>query len=1560
MSRPVLDAMRQRLPQYLNDELFGDAEGTVQQILTRSAAATTEERLLNTRVSILPEEYEHVKRFLALIALSAGETWNRDARDIKEADSDDKSPTVNQRELYIKRGILPKTVMINFASAAAEQNIDILNYQHPDNDITLELIDSVAAQITEQNIANFYVRLMRDRPLVHITDKDSTTMKKSHTSTKIDNLNYRLCDSEAKISAMMMFAAPTKFFNKGNKTNEGILALAECEADGFTAALVGARFEVRGMESNDIKGGRFAEAMQAYERELAQQGNGKADFGVTYDGKDKGKKYSRNRGVSRQFVFGERKIYDKFYEPADLKTARALGVHANAADAALQISAAQQSGGTDRERMQYRLYISLKKYFLNAIKTVQNAQEFAGAAGPGRKAYIRISGLGDGVWAGEDPDAVRTALGCAARQVFDELSQVQKSKIAAIEFCQFKDKAGAIAGYKNSFLNAGLGEQDALNKGVAILGADVHLPEVLETDPKFAHKLEDRYAGCALFNYLPFDGMPVIGNEVHNGNNDKKALSNSMDPVAVCATNIGVTMNPDINVEMARGVEILSSRGDIVVATEITPTVQAFREHATNPDCVPPSVLDKVRQRGADFSAGAGGHASSSSAASAAVLVSSALSPVQTKRPQTIAEWERLCNEVERVARSAGGEGVSVGFDDWVCAIDKNRPDEPAYFYKTAAVPSLSFWIDGFLDIVSPKSFGPASALPNSSAAASSSQQPLSSAVTSTSRPALISSTSATASAAGIAVSPERRAVSFASSQARLNPDVANRSPFILASSRGVAPDVLSLVNNPENKFLEYPKYEQRADLMGQFRQELIGQPINGKWVGTGNIGGEARCKDGFRVTAPRDKSGVINADNNVSFQPLGGSPADAQLKEKFAELKSNIQTFYDPSSLSLEAILDVSLIKGDWYFSAEKGGKFDFNAEGKNLGYSENYKRGLSERAPFLLSRCEVMQSFEATPEGYKYIDQEDPRAKTPRPFYCNNYPNLSRNGVDLVTFAESKKLKDAENNQIHFLKKNNAAGELRETIASDLIPEQYEALKERFKSSITLSVEAAYYNRENVFITAPGAFLKGLRCPKFHEDHNTHNRCAGSDEQLRAKLIFLRAVVEVVEAREKAGTTQRNIFVQLGLDGEDKAILTGVLNSELWHNGFKLQYEELKGRIEKLQQPLILSNEIDAFKLGNPKNEERLGGQLATTLNVEFLGPVGNYALGDLADSAMEEGATRQFPSLPIIAGTRNNPNLYDQKFLEKNSYELRNGSAVAVLNEVRLREEQEEQLRQQEQMRAAEEQVLQQRQREEQLRQQEQIRIAEEQRLQQIQLDKQEQAAQIRMAVQKRQEVASHPAPIAQNPQGVSLREADLNYYLVPGKNLGSAFDGTSRSNSYRVLKGTNMCDDQGVYIERTVKNVLTMVILKVADDHKIDADLMKRMIEFAKANGGFSNKFHKETNSYLKITNPKTDSEKAPILTDDELSIAQEFSKDVQDLNAECGILTGRNKEDNLKDPLVGLRSAFALALAGDLVMGCKSGSQYDPAEIAKFVEEDKTKAKEARRNHATATSQQHTP
>ncbi len=97
------------------------------------------------------------------------------------------------------------------------------NLQITENKTIEKQIEEVSKQITDENILNFYKRLLEKRPLYFYMPSDRYKKRDGATGAKCpgdeDPFEYLLY-SEIEFGALLVVSADTYFINKGNRGNE--------------------------------------------------------------------------------------------------------------------------------------------------------------------------------------------------------------------------------------------------------------------------------------------------------------------------------------------------------------------------------------------------------------------------------------------------------------------------------------------------------------------------------------------------------------------------------------------------------------------------------------------------------------------------------------------------------------------------------------------------------------------------------------------------------------------------------------------------------------------------------------------------------------------------------------------------------------------------------------------------------------------------------------------------------------------------------------------------------------------------------------------------------------------------------------------------------------------------------------------------------------------------------------------------------------------------------------------------------------------------------------------
>jgi hypothetical protein len=269
-----------------------------------------------------------------------------------------------------------------------------------------------------------------------------------------------------------------------------------------------------------------------------------------------------------------------------------------------------------------RLTESYKLLILNAIVEEKKA---------GKKAYLRISPIGDGAWANRKQNEIQEACGIAIARIIKSLDQEQIGAIGAIEFAQFQDntvllsflkEAGSYFPNKPSqnflktpqdqidgsqiqlaqiILHSTIGAEDKVqipivnfchngdvNRKIPFQQLQTSCPEQFSTTPT-----DDDLTAYII---CPWDaGCRGIGNEYHTYrpdffpsnsqdliNHRGETLQKSMDPVMACASPILLlTTNPEINKELANNLYVINEEGQKLAFDEFGLNHQ-LKEHLKN------------------------------------------------------------------------------------------------------------------------------------------------------------------------------------------------------------------------------------------------------------------------------------------------------------------------------------------------------------------------------------------------------------------------------------------------------------------------------------------------------------------------------------------------------------------------------------------------------------------------------------------------------------------------------------------------------------------------------------------------------------------------------------------------------------------------------------------------------------------------------------------------------------------------------------------------------------------------------------------------------------------
>ncbi len=367
-------------------------------------------------------------------------------------------------------------------------------------------------EITADHIQRLYARLIEKRPLMFMGVNDQVKLRNGHSfygcpgdEDLYNYINY----SEMELAAMLGVSADTFFINDGGRRNKGVHGdPGTFEETGRISAIVGSRMEIEdGMEALHLNPGRLGDEITA-------------------------NSIGRIRNVNPEFIAGYKELY---YGSG--------GLYAGTADTSL-------NGQLCDERLMKRLEFSYRKLFADAVKDLS----------VGQGAYVRVVGLGDGVWSGGNGVQVGNAIGKVVRQIVDDMSEEDRAKIGAIEFSQFYDPDNTpLPEMHQQYFKACMGID--YNKRMVVGGGfeedKLHNIKILSSKEKlnapFSSKLPHGYESCRLSVDFAWDSGSYVGNEYWAGD-----LIGSGDPAAVCCSAIGVTMNPQLNPRFLGRVEVIA------------------------------------------------------------------------------------------------------------------------------------------------------------------------------------------------------------------------------------------------------------------------------------------------------------------------------------------------------------------------------------------------------------------------------------------------------------------------------------------------------------------------------------------------------------------------------------------------------------------------------------------------------------------------------------------------------------------------------------------------------------------------------------------------------------------------------------------------------------------------------------------------------------------------------------------------------------------------------------------------------------------------------------------
>ncbi|MCE2687896.1 MAG: DUF4804 domain-containing protein, partial [Rickettsiales bacterium] len=416
-----------------------------------------EKILKSAKITITEEEFKHVKRFLTLIAVTGG-----------QRSSDGKT---NQKDVYQKQGILNSDIKIK-GSEIREQ------------------LDEVYGQITDENILNFYKRLLEKRALSFYGPTDFCIGRDGDKSKGCrgnkDMENY-LVYPEMEISALMNIEGLTRFINEANRGHNGEPGDKGSYEKKFmdVIAAVGTRLEDKNTPDQFHFNLKYRKSIEEEFKKTLGKGRTGNLAGTGNLG--------RILNVTEQFVELYKEIWKEF-----------LGI----------------KGIEEEELTQEHLDKALEARYHNTyVKIISDAINNNSM----QKAYITISGLGDGVWAGseEQREKIRAIIGRVIAKILKSLTPEQAEKISAIEFSQWEHEE-----YFQAFKKEiGDGEfKEKIYKGIDII-----------SDPKApcAKKLKGKYENCQKTVLIAYDPNAMIGNEFYDNN-----LNSTSDPVVTRASYI--------------------------------------------------------------------------------------------------------------------------------------------------------------------------------------------------------------------------------------------------------------------------------------------------------------------------------------------------------------------------------------------------------------------------------------------------------------------------------------------------------------------------------------------------------------------------------------------------------------------------------------------------------------------------------------------------------------------------------------------------------------------------------------------------------------------------------------------------------------------------------------------------------------------------------------------------------------------------------------------------------------------------------------------------------------
>jgi hypothetical protein len=519
-----------REPRPLSSELQGNYDAFLAKLATEGGAfyqgsdngikaflALKEDKkkeyIDSTKISITEEEFYFARRFLALIYLTGGEHFTKT----------DGSP-INHKQVYQSESILPaifdqgdEAFIVDGSKALGDK------------------IEHLASKITPQQVDKFYQRLVEKRPSYFYGSSDKAPQIRLNSKGDLDVENY-ISYSEMGLSAMIQVAGKTNFINDGNRYNSGFVSNDDDhEKEGHIAGLIGPRVEIdNAMEPLQLVKGKHKEQKDLFKQKIGVSSDIQtADFG-------------RIKDVNQDFVEGHELIWNKFYQGQ---------------------SEIADEGQLIEQRLQHRLYISYKKFLAHAVENSSDQ----------KKAYIRVSGIGDGAWCVGKPGFAKEiglAVGGAFAKALSELTDDQKSKIGTVHFSQFGHD-----NYQKGFDQILANTQD---KGIEKTSDKItkfgNIKISSCQDAPFSSKLPDNASDQELFNLYAWDAGSLPGNEFFHR---KPSLSG--DPAAACCSAIGVTANPNVNKALLTSIKVVKKDYTFQALTGFKPQEADLKVKAPDP-----------------------------------------------------------------------------------------------------------------------------------------------------------------------------------------------------------------------------------------------------------------------------------------------------------------------------------------------------------------------------------------------------------------------------------------------------------------------------------------------------------------------------------------------------------------------------------------------------------------------------------------------------------------------------------------------------------------------------------------------------------------------------------------------------------------------------------------------------------------------------------------------------------------------------------------------------------------------------------------------------------------